>query len=152
MNVARKSVLLLVVIAGLVCLASAPLRADDSTNQVKSATDTARDEARQKRAMLPLAKGTLLDLDLLRHQLKLQTQDGVRTFTYTARTYVFRDKEKIGPEKLKVGEVIAVRFNTDKDGNVTLTRVKVHTSMPSAVEQPSPTPSASTNQLPNTLQ
>jgi hypothetical protein len=152
MNEARKSALLVVIVAALICLANAPVHSDDSTNQVKSATDTARDEARQRRATLPVAKGTLLDVDLLRHQLKLQTLDGVRTFTYTTRTYVFRDKEKIGADKLKVGETIAVRFNTDKDGNVTLTRVKAHTAAP-AVDDPPPIPSASTtNQLPNSLQ
>jgi hypothetical protein len=147
MNVARISTLSVVVIAGLIFSAIAPVHSEDSTNQVRSATD----EARQKRAMLPVAKGTLLDVDLLRHQLKLQTQDGVRTFTYTTRTYVFRDKEKIGPEKLKVGETVAVRFNTDKDGVTTLTHVKAHSAAPPANE-PATTPLAPTNQLPSSLQ
>jgi hypothetical protein len=151
MNVARKSALLIIVITGLIFSTSAPVRSEDSTNQVKSATDAARDEARQRRAMLPIAKGTLLDVDLLRHQLKLQTQDGVRTFTYTIRTYIFRDKEKIGAEKLKTGETIAVRFNTDKDGIATLTRIKARTAAP-PVDEPSPTPAASTNQVHSPLQ
>jgi hypothetical protein len=148
MNVARISTFSVVVITGLIFSAIVPVHSEDSTNQISSATDTARDEARQKRAMLPVAKGTLLDVDLLRHQLKLQTQDGVRTFTYTTRTYVFRDKEKIGAEKLKVGETIAVRFNTDKDGVTTLTHVKAHSTAP-PVDELSPTPSSPSNQLPS---
>jgi hypothetical protein len=151
MNVGRKSILSVLVVAGLIFSANVPVRSEESTNQVQSAVDAARDEARQKRAMLPVAKGTLLDVDLLRHQLKLQTQDGVRTFIYTTRTYVFRDKEKIGAEKLKVGETIAVRFNTDKDGVTTLTHIKAHTTAPS-LDELSPTSSAATNQFPNTLQ
>jgi hypothetical protein len=151
MNVARKFILSIVGIAALILLASLPARAEDPTNQVKSATDIAHDEARQRRAMLPIAKGTLLDVDLFRHQLKLQTQDGVRTFTYTLRTYVFRDKEKIGAEKLKLGEIVAVRFNTDKDGITTLTHIKAH-SAPPPVDEVSSTPLVPTNQFPNSLQ
>jgi hypothetical protein len=65
-----------------------------------------------------------VEVDLLRHLLKLKTEDGVRTFTYTPQTYMFRDKNKITVDKLKVGEIIAVRLATDKDGTTTVSRLK----------------------------
>jgi len=55
---------------------------------------------------LPIAKGTIKEIDLLRHQIKLTTEDGVRMSPYTSRTYIFRDKEKIIADNLKVGEVM----------------------------------------------
>lgn len=149
-NVARKFTLPVFTIAWLIVSAALSVRSEDSTNQVKSAADAAREEARQRRAKLPVAKGTLKDIDLLRRQLKLQTEDGTRTFTYTVRTYVFRDKDKITVDKLKVGEIIAVRFGPDKDGNVTLSRIKATTTPPTADVIPS-APPASTNQPPNGL-
>ena len=87
------------------------------------------------RARLSIAKGALKEVDLLRHQLKLTTEDGLRTFIYTARTYIFRDKDKITVDKLKRGEIIAVRFDTDKDGNATIIRIKAQ-SLPSSTNQP----------------
>jgi len=147
MNAGRKSTRLLLLVVWLIFSAAALVRAQESTNPVGSATETVREEARQQRARRPIAKGTLQAVDLLRRQLKLKTEDGVHTFTYTARTYIFRDREKITADKLKVGEVIAVRFDTDKDGNRTLTRIKTDNPTPSA---PAflPGPPASTNQLP----
>jgi len=85
---------------------------------------------------MPIAKGTIKEIDLLRHQIKLTTEDGLRTFTYTSRTYIFRDKEKITADNLKVGEVIALRFSTDKNGNVVVLRIKART--PSQLMEPPP--------------
>jgi len=62
---------------------------------------------RQRRAKMGFAKGTIKEIDLLRHEIKLTSEDGPRTFTYTSRTYIFRDKEKITADNLKIGEVIA---------------------------------------------
>jgi Cu/Ag efflux protein CusF len=94
-----------------------------------------RSDAKQRRARQPIAKGTLKDVDLLRHQLKLTTEDGTRTFTYTARTYIFRDKDSITVDKLKRGEIIALRFDTDKDGNATVVRIKA-LGPPASTNQP----------------
>jgi Cu/Ag efflux protein CusF len=149
-NVARKFTLPVFIIAWLNFSAALPARSEDSTNQAKSAVETAREEARQRRAKLPIAKGGLKEIDLLRRQLKLQTEDGMRTFTYTARTYIFRDKDKITVDKLKVGEIIAVRFGPDKDGNITVSRIKATTTPPTADVIPS-APPAATNQPPNGL-
>jgi Cu/Ag efflux protein CusF len=145
MNMARKSARPLVIIVWLTFSAPAPVRSEDPTNQVRSATDAAREDAMQRRAKLPIAKGTLKEVDLLRHQLKLTTEDGVQTFTYTARTYMFRDKDKITADKLKVGEIVALRFETDKDGNTTIIRIKTYSATPTSNAAP-PNPPASTNQ------
>ena len=94
--------------------------AGESTNRI------AREEAKQRRAKLPFAKGTLQARDFLRRTLKLKTEDGLRTFTYTDHTYIFRDKEKITPDKLAVGETIALRFYTDKNEQVLVLRIKAY--------------------------
>ena len=94
--------------------------AGESTNRI------AREEAKQRRAKLPLAKGTLQAHDFLRRTLKLKTEDGLRTFTYTDNTYIFRDKEKITPDKLAVGETIALRFYTDKNEQILIRRIKAY--------------------------
>jgi hypothetical protein len=150
MNTARKATRPLLIIAWLIFSAAARVWSEDPTNQAWSATEAAREEARQRRAKLPIAKGTLTELDLLRHQLKVATEDGVRTFTYTARTYIFRDKDKITADKLKVGEIIALRFGPDKDGNTTVIRIKTYSPPPTA-DAPPTTPPASTNQPPINL-
>jgi Cu/Ag efflux protein CusF len=127
MNVARKSILPILGAAAVFFVSMIPAEAQDSTNQVRSSAETAREEARQRRAKMHVAKGTIKEIDLLRHQLKLVTEDGLRTFTYTSRTYIFRDKEKITADNLKLGEVIALSFNADKDGTVLVQRIKTRT-------------------------
>ncbi|MGD1018037.1 MAG: hypothetical protein ABSA12_01835 [Verrucomicrobiia bacterium] len=148
MAVARQLLLLLFLLAGLMWFASAPARSEDSTNRVGSAADLAREQAWQQRQKLPFAKGTLTDIDFQRHELRLRTADGVRTFAYTPRTYIFRDKDKVTVDKLKTGEIIALRFTTDNDGVSTVVRIKAY-GTPAAAATP-PGPSASTNQLPST--
>jgi Cu/Ag efflux protein CusF len=150
MNVARQPVRFLLFAAWLMCAASAPVRSEDSTNRVKSAADLAREQARQERQNLPFSKGTLTGIDFSRHELRLQTVDGVRTFAYTPQTYVFRDKSKVAVDELKTGEIIALRFTTDNDGVSTVVRIKAY-GAPTADGTP-PGPSISTNQLPNTAQ
>ena len=145
MNMSRKSTRSLLIIVWLVFSTVAPVRAVDLTNQVRSAADAAHEDARQHRAKVPIAKGILKEVDLLRHQLTLTTGDGVRTFTYTARTYMFRGKEKITADKLKVGDVVALRIETDKDGNTTVFRLKTYSATPTPDAAP-PNPPASTNQ------
>lgn len=144
---ARQPVLFLFLAAGLMCFAPAPARAEDSTNQVRSAEDVARGQGWQQRQKLPFAKGTLTDIDFQRHELRLKTVDGMRTFAYTPRTYIFRDKDKVAVDNLKTGEVIALRFNTDDEGVSTIVRIKAY-GPPTADATP-PGPPASTNQLPN---
>jgi Cu/Ag efflux protein CusF len=142
---ARKSTRPLLIIVWLIFSATAPVGSGDATNLVWSATETTREDAGQRRAKPPTAKGMLKEVDLLRHQLTLTTEDGMRTFTYTARTYMFRDKEKITADKLKVGDVVALRIETDKDGNATVIRLKTYSATPTPGAA-LPNPPASTNQ------
>ena len=135
MNVARKSTLPILLFLCLVISTATPVRCEVPTNQIQPATEPAREEAKEHRASLPIAKGVLKEVDLLRRQLKLAIGDGVRTFTYTEKTYIFRDKDKITVDKLKRGEIIAVRFNTDKDGIATVIRIKAQGSA-SSTNQP----------------
>ena len=144
MNVARKSILPILGAAVLLFTSATRARSQEVTNQVKSSAEAAREEARLRRAKMPIAKGAIKEIDLLRHQIKLTTEDGPRTFTYTSRTYIFRDKEKITADNLKVGEVIALRFNTDKDGNVLVQRIKARTPS-ELMEPPSSGPAGTTN-------
>ena len=121
MNAARKFTLPMLVAICLTVSGATPAVGEVSTNGVKAATEPGR-------ARPPIAKGELNQVDLLRRQIKLATQDGVRTFDYTDKTYIFRGKEKITADQLKPGEIIAVRFTTDKDGNAVLVRIKAQAS------------------------
>jgi Cu/Ag efflux protein CusF len=144
MNVAHKSIFSVFLTACFIFTGVLPAGSQEATNQGKSFLEVTRDEARQRRAKMPIAKGTIKEIDLLRHQIKLVTEDGPRTFTYTARTYIFRDKDKITADALKVGEIIALRFSTDKDGNVVVLRIKARTPS-ELMEPPSTGPPPTTN-------
>jgi ribosomal protein S1 len=144
MNTAPKSIFPVLLAACFVFAFATHAGSQEATNQVKSSAQTARDEARQQRAKMPIAKGAIKEIDLLRHQVKLATEDGLRTFTYTSRTYIFRDKEKITADNLKVGEVVALRVTTDKDGNVLVLRIKARTPS-ELMEPPSPGLTDATN-------
>lgn len=147
-TVARLPVRLLFLAGWLICAASTPVRSQDSTNEAQSATDLAQERNRQQRQSLPFAKGTLTDIDFQQHALRVKTVDGERTFAYTPRTYIFRDKVKITMEKLKVGETIALRFRTENDGTSTIIRIKAY-GTPST-DAPQSGPATATNQLPST--
>jgi Cu/Ag efflux protein CusF len=144
MNVAHKSILSVLITAVVVVASATRVGSQEATNLVKSSAEIARDEARQRRVKMPIAKGAIKEIDLLRHQVKLMTEDGLRTFNYTSRTYIFRDKQKIAADNLKVGEIVALRFNTDKDGNVLVLRIKARTPS-ELMEPPSPGPPTATN-------
>jgi Cu/Ag efflux protein CusF len=135
MSVAQKFTLSILVSMWLIISTAIPVWCEASTNEVKSATELAREEGKERRAKSHQAKGVLKDIDLLRHQLKLTTEDGVQTFTYTERTFFFRDKERTSMDKLSRGEVIALRFNTDTNGNATVTVIKTQT-LPASTNQP----------------
>ena len=144
MNLAHKSIFPVLIAVGAICGIATRAWPQQTTNQVKSSSEISRDEARQRRAQAPIAKGPIEAIDLLRRQIKLKTEDGSRTFTYTTRTYIFRDKDKITADGLKVGEVIALRFAADKDGNVLVVRIKART--PSELMEP---PSLSSTSVTN---
>jgi hypothetical protein len=144
MNVAHKSIFSVLLAGCFVLVCATRAGSQETTNQVRSTAEIARDEAHQRRAKMPIAKGTIKEIDLLRHQIKLATEDGPRVFTYTSRTYIFRDKDKITADALKVGEIVALRFNMDKDGNVVVLRIKARTPS-ELMEPPSTGPAPTTN-------
>ena len=144
MNPAHKSILPVLAAVGIACAVTNRAWSQGTTNQVKSSSEISRDEARQRRAQASIAKGPIEAIDLLRRQIKLKTEDGSRTFTYTTRTYIFRDKDKITADGLKVGEVIALRFAADKDGNVLVVRIKARTPS-ELMEPPALGPASATN-------
>ena len=136
MKAARRFIGLMIVpitLAGMALTLVTGSFGQDATN---STSGDAREEAKQHRAALPFAKGTIESIDLLRHQIKLKTKDEVRTFTYTAGTYIFRGKEKITPDGLKTGETIALRVYTDQEGQVLVRRIKAYGIAPSAPAEP----------------
>jgi hypothetical protein len=101
-------------------------RAQEAATTGGSTNTTVRDAAKLRRAHLPFAKGTLVTNDLLRRMLKVRTEDGTRTFFFTDHTYIFRGKEKITADKLIVGEIVALRFDTDADGRDMIRRIKAY--------------------------
>lgn len=115
---------LVIFATGFVLIANA--LGEETATTGRPTSGTAGDAAKLRRAQLPFAKGTLAANDLLRRMLKVKTEDGTRTFTYTEHTYIFRDKEKITADKLIVGEIIALRFDTDSEGRAVVRRVKVY--------------------------
>jgi hypothetical protein len=120
----------IVVIIGLAMPAVSP--GQETAPDGKATNTVAGEAAKLRRAQLPFAKGVLQANDLLRRLLKLKTEDGVRTFAYTEHTYIFRGKEKITPDKLVVGETIALKFYTDKEGRVLVYRIKAYGTIQSA--------------------
>lgn len=93
-------------------------------------------QSTQTVARLPFAKGTIEKLDLPQNLLTLKTRDGVETFLLTDRTYIFRGKEKISADKLKPGELIALRFTTGEQGQLLVQRIKASTNEQAVATEP----------------
>ena len=86
----------------------------------------------------PFAKGPIEKIDLANKHLTLKTRDGSETIAWTERTYVFRGKEKISADKLKQGEIVAVRFTTGEQGRLVAVRIKA--ALPPQEPNPNPAP------------
>lgn len=78
----------------------------------------------------PFAKGTLDQLDLGSRRMSLNTPSGRRSFEVTARTYIFRGKEKITLDKLKIGENLRLSYYTNELGQTLVKRIKVDSTGP----------------------
>ena len=50
---------------------------------------------------------------------------GLRSFDVTPRTHIFRGKEKIALDKLRIGEVIRLSYRANELGQALVTRAKV---------------------------
>ena len=107
---------------------------------VFSLTAVSRAEEEKPEPRPPFAKGPIEKIDLANKRLTLKTRDGTETIAWTERTYVFRGKEKISPDKLKQGEIIAVRFYTDEQGQLVAQRIKAATVPTPPELSPNPTP------------
>jgi Cu/Ag efflux protein CusF len=69
-------------------------------------------------------RGTIQRLDLNAKHLVLQTDQGPQLFVFTVTSRVFRDKEKLGFDKLKPGDRVALSWYRDADGRLTINRLK----------------------------
>ena len=91
---------------------------------------------------VPFSKGRLEKLDAPHKTLTIQTKGGLQTFWLTDRTKVFHGKEELGMDRLKTGDVVAVRFTLDGRGDRVARIIKLDTGTePSPLDTgPAPTP------------
>jgi len=73
----------------------------------------------------PFARGALTKLNLAAQKITVNTDNGDRDFILTPKTYIFRDKQKISADQLKVGELIKLNFLTNETGQAFVRRIKV---------------------------
>ena len=73
----------------------------------------------------PFAKGYAEKVESFPKRLTIRTREGVQTFTWDDRTYFFRGKQKIVPEQINPGDLLAIRFTTTDDGAQLIQRLKV---------------------------
>ena len=81
------------------------------------------------------AQGNLLAIDLAAKRLTIQTADGPAIFSLAPNTYIFRGKEKLTPDKLKIGDSLKLSWYRDPAGPLRICRIKV--DLP---EPPEPAP------------
>lgn len=72
----------------------------------------------------PFAKGPIEKIEPFPKQITIHTKTGSRTFTWTDRTIIFRGKQRITAETLKVGETIAIRYDRTTTNPVYIQRIK----------------------------
>jgi Cu/Ag efflux protein CusF len=73
----------------------------------------------------PFAKGTIEKVDAAAKRVTVATPSGSRTFALTERTYVYRGKEKIGLDKLKIGDATKINYYTNETGQAFIRRLKI---------------------------
>ncbi len=73
----------------------------------------------------PFAAGTIEKLDPYTRRIVLDTTKGPQTLIVTDRTYLFRGKEKLTFDKLKVGESVKINYYTNETGQAFVRRLKV---------------------------
>jgi Cu/Ag efflux protein CusF len=78
----------------------------------------------------PFASGTIERLDLGSKRLGIKTPKGARSFDVTIRTYIFRGKEKLTLDKLKIGDKIKLSYYTNELGQTLVKRIKVNQPEP----------------------
>jgi Cu/Ag efflux protein CusF len=73
----------------------------------------------------PFAAGTIQKVDARGKVLTIVTPAGPRTLAVTERTYLFRGKERLTADKLKVGEAVKINYYTNETGQAFIRRLKV---------------------------
>ena len=72
----------------------------------------------------PFAAGTIQKVDAQTKLVSILTTNGPQLFLMTDRTYIFRDKEKLSFDKLKVGDIVRLSYSTNETGK-TIVRLKI---------------------------
>jgi|GEM_PF-3407540 hypothetical protein len=85
-------------------------------------------------AALPFAKGPLEKVDLAKKRLVIREPTGARVFAFTDKTYFYRGQQKLTPDQLTTGEVVAIRFRTDGTGQEVATHCKTAILPPEPAE------------------
>lgn len=81
--------------------------------------------AEEPSSRYPFAKGTIEKVEVSLKKIIVATPDGSQAFTWTARAYVYRGKEKMSFEKLKVGDMVKMNYYTNETGQAFIRRMKV---------------------------
>jgi Cu/Ag efflux protein CusF len=85
----------------------------------------------------PFAAGTIKTMDSSGKLLTVVTAKGTRTFGVTERTYIYRGKEKLTSDKLKIGDSVKINYFTNETGQAFIRRLKVQPPLPPE-ERPAP--------------
>ena len=78
----------------------------------------------------PFAKGVIEKLNVAAGQIILAESDGPLKFAINDRTYLFRGKDKITLDKLKVGEPVKINYFTNETGQAIIRRLKIDLATP----------------------
>ena len=78
----------------------------------------------------PFAKGMIETVDVVSKRITVNTTAGSRVFIVTDRSFLYRGKEKISVEKLKLGEFIKLNYFTNESGQAVVRRLKVDLGQP----------------------
>ncbi len=75
--------------------------------------------------MYPFAAGTIQTVDKSGKIFTLATAKGPLTVALTDRTYLYRGKEKLTADKLKLGDSVKINYFTNETGQAFVRRLKV---------------------------
>ena len=78
----------------------------------------------------PFAAGSIQKLDASAKLVTILTPKGPQTLAWTDRTYLYRGKEKISADNLKIGDSIKINYFTNETGKAIIRRLKVASPSP----------------------
>ena len=78
----------------------------------------------------PFATGTIQKLDINAKLVTILMPKGSQTMAWTDRTYLYRGKDKLTPDKLKIGDSIKINYYTNETGKAFIRRLKVDRPSP----------------------